>query len=248
MKRELKQAIGASFNPPEPQRKQAFIDSLELPTLSLWQFFLIQLRYIRKRVWLIETALVACCLVGLSLSSGHNTYMMLVSILSSSLPFVALVTTTEIARSISYNMAEIEMTTRYSLSQLLITRMIILGITNLLNFLTVIAFLSSKLEFGFIRLGLYLLVPYLLTCFGLLLVLNKVRSSEANYYCAGISGFVSICYVVFINSKYTIYSDTYVYLWVLLFATLIIGITIQLRKNLAFAKSFEYRNPVVCKC
>ncbi len=71
------------------------------------------------------------------LSEGNTAHF--IWIVSSFLPFIALAGFTEIARSTSYNMAELEMSCKYSLSHVLLARLGILGLTEAILFAVIIA-------------------------------------------------------------------------------------------------------------
>ena len=214
MKNKLKTELQSAFNPPQSNKKDSFIRNFNYPKASYYDFLLYQIGYIRKRVWCASVLLLVGAWLALkTVDSNSFTYEVLWE-LSSILPFIALLAVTEILSSTSFNMAELEMTTRFSLGNILLTRMCILGIANLFVFLIILAAMSFKVEYSFFRLGVYLLLPYLLTCFGSLLILNKSASKETVYYCAGVSCSVSILNILVANSKTIIYSDNFVYLWV----------------------------------
>ncbi len=246
MNKNLKRQLHEAFEPPKALRKQEFLKRLstmnppEIKPLS-FDFFLTQAGYIRKRIWLAE-ALLLLLTVGYLSWNPFFSFQGDLAVLSACTPFFALLTATELSRSVSYHMAELEMTTRFSLSQLVIVRMSVLGLSNLLCLLVFFVFSllqgqELSLSFGVFRLGLFILLPYLSVCFGSIFVLNKVRSRDTSYYCAGISFFVSLSILVLYNNPLLL-EDRFILYWIVSFVVLCMGLFVQIKNY--HQKSEEY--------
>jgi hypothetical protein len=210
--KKLKEQLKAVFDAPEPKRKSAFLQSLNYPKTSRFDFILGQIGYIRKRVWVISCLLVILAIFGLRYAPADNDFSF-IWVISSVLPFISLVTVTEIARSASYNMAELEMSCKYNFAGVVLARLGILGFFNMLVFATVIILLHGESGFGVFRAGVYLLVPFMLTCSLSLFTLNRLRSRETIYICGGISCFTGIANTLFIQLN-QVYSDEYLMMWI----------------------------------
>ena len=179
---KLKKTLRNAFTPPAPRNKDNFISVLRYPRLSYSEFILSQICYIRKRVWLFSAAVLLTVLGAVYFIPQNEMY--LVWIISALIPFLALLTVTEISRSNLFGMSEIEAGCSFSLPQLTGARMIILGICNftLISAMTIILGIFSPL--GMIKAALYILTPYL-TVNGIALgVLNRVTGYEGVYISA----------------------------------------------------------------
>ena len=212
MNRKLKENIAAAFDAPAPRRKTEFLSSINFLKVTLSDFILAQMGYIRKRVWLATLLAIASALLILYTNVTENVLGFVWSV-SSLLPFTVLAGITEIARSISYNMAELESSCKYSFSDVVLARLGIIGCINLLMFAIVIALFHIEGSIGVWRLGTYLFVPYLLSCALSLFTLNRLRSKENIYICGGISGFVSITNAFLSNQYQSVFSDEYTLFW-----------------------------------
>ncbi len=237
--KKLKLEIKSAYELPESHRKKEFLMNLEVPKTNLCEFFMSQLKYIRKRVFFIETIIMLICLIPLLNLKYSNANIKYISMLSSIIPFFVLIVVTEISRSIAYNMAELEMTTRYSLGQIIIARTTILGSVNFIFLIFLLMVLSFKFEYNILNLCLYIIIPFLLTCFVSLYVMNYVRNKNVNFYCAGISIFVSLANIFLYDMKSDLYNYLSVQFWLILFIVLIAGVIIQAKK---FIKSTEEYN------
>lgn len=179
---KIKKVLRNAFTPPEPRNKDRFISVMRYPKLSYSEFILSQICYIRKRVWLFSAAVLLTVLGAVYFIPQNEVY--LVWIISALIPFLALLTVTEISRSDIFGMSEIEAGCRFSLPQLTGARMIILGICNfaLISAMTIILGIFSPLSM--IKAALYILTPYL-TVNGIALgILNRVTGFEGVYISA----------------------------------------------------------------
>lgn len=208
MNKKLKKQLKAAFDAPKPIRKTEFMNSINFPRTTLFDFVIGQAGYIRKRVWIVSVLTAAFALFGLKLFANNNE-MSFVWVISSFLPFVSLVSITEIARSSAYNMTELEMGCKYSFSNIVLARMGILGGLNAAVFLIIILALCSNGGFGLLHSGIYLLTPFLLTCSLSLFVMNRLRLREAVYVCGSISCFVSISNAFFTVQQRIAFSEKY---------------------------------------
>lgn len=168
---------------------------LGFPKISRIEFITVQICYIRKRVWLATSLLVAASLLLFHLYAGENT-LNLIKVISSIFPFIALLTITEMAKSASYNMMELEMSCKYSFADIVLARMSILGCFNFCTFILFIFLFAAKNTcFNFLQLVIYLLLPFLCTCLLSLFAINYIPSKDSTYICG-----VNACLVCSFNS------------------------------------------------
>ena len=196
MSRKIKKALRSAFDAPKPTRKMAFIMSFAPPRANHLDFVITQVGYIRKRIWIASFVTIALVLFGLHFQEDTKSLMWLVS---SFLPFISVLGIAEIAKSTSYNMSELEMSCRYSLLDIAIARLGILGAVNGITFATITIFIARVSDTGLFVSITYLFIPYLLACLLSLFSLNRFRGKERLYICGVASCIVSVASFIFFN-------------------------------------------------
>lgn len=223
MIKKFKKQLKTAFAAPEPQRKQAFLASVNFPKVSHFDFVIGQIGYIRKRVWIVSSLLLAITLSALHVYTGEKT-LDIIWMVSSMLPMVALVSITEITRSAAYHMTELEMSCKHNFGYIMLVRLGVLGGFHLLTFGLFMVSLIGKTDFFLLRLGMYVCTPFLLTCILSFIILTRLRSKETLYICGGISCFVSVI-SLFTQQYPVVFLEEYLPLWIIVFFTLLIGLT-----------------------
>lgn len=186
MKQEMKEALEEAFAAPEPTRKKEFLKKAEPPQISMVVFMRAQLPYIRKRVWLIS-ALISLIAV---LSAGYVEQDCLWFIASLT-PFIALGILTENARSVTNNMVELEMASRFSLKSVTLARLGVIGLLHFGVFCILVSFTCKSTLVSMGKVGVYLFVPYLLTTVLGLKMARRIPAKEVNFFLGGIAVMVS---------------------------------------------------------
>lgn len=227
MNKKLKKALQNAFEPPKPIHEKEFIKQFPQPTISTLSFVLSQIRYIQKYVWIVSFAVFLIALMGARAFEKDVLW-----VISALIPFIALSLVTENARSNTYSMAEFEMSARFSLKSIVLARMGILGGCYLILLVILIPLSAAYSVATVFQVGLYLLVPYLLTtCIGLLAV-RKVHGKEAIYVCMGIAISVSGLNM-FIRTIFPyIYTNEYNLNWLILLLIIGVSVIVELRKNI----------------
>lgn len=239
MNKNLKKAIKNAYTMPKPTKKDEFLKTLDYPKTNYKSFFVYQISYIRKRVFIISTALMLGILVCLYCSNLFLDNLKTIWVISSALPFIALLSFVEISRSASYNMVELEKSCKYNLSDILLSKMCILGIFNFILFTLLILTIQDKTTYSIFRLILYVFAPFLLTCMLSLITLNFIKGKDSTYICGVISCFVSIINSITINLYKVAYEDRYVYLWFIMCISFILVIIFLIN---IFIKKMEELN------
>ena len=193
-----------------------------------------QIGYIPKKVWIISVILLLIVMVFSYLFKVDDLRILWAA--SAMVPILVLVTITEITCSTIFGMNELEMTARFNLRSLVLARMGILGTGNLALFLITIPVLSIKLEMESVRIGVFLLVPYLLTCFISFVLVNRFHSGEITYYCAGAAVLVWCLEILLNCSRLTIYEHRHFSWWLVVLAVLL---TAVIREIYIFIKNTE---------
>jgi hypothetical protein len=219
--KKLRQNISVAFNAPAPKRKTEFLLSLNFPKATRLDFIFAQVGYLRKRVWMVTLLAIVPALLMLYSNITENA-LGFVWVISSLLPFIVLAGITEISRSVSHNMAELEAGCKYSFSDVVLVRLGILGCLNLLMFAIVITSFSMAGSVQVLPLGIHLFVPFLLTCALSLYSLNHFRSKENVYICGGIACFVSIANTFLANQYRSAFAEEYLMFWGIAFCVLLI--------------------------
>lgn len=187
MNKQLKKVLQESFLAPEPQKKREFFQTMPFPPISFWEFLKIQAAYIRKWVWLLSSLLFFAAFFGAEYTEKNMLW-----ILSALVPLLALSILTECGRSEACGMAELELSTRFSLKSVWLARLGMLGIANVLLLVFLMPFAWKNSPMSLFQTGVYLLCPYLLTVFLGLAVTRKFHGREASYMCLGIALTVSV--------------------------------------------------------
>ena len=235
MNKRLKRALQMAFDAPQPADRERFLKSLPYSRITYPRFFVSQFRYIRKRLWVISLMIA---FMGWTAAFGQPTLMDWqtesgrIWMISAALPFLAMLTATELCRSFVYRMTELEAVCRFSLPQLIMARITILGGVNFLILTLLLVFMGQASPYSLLQVFLYLMVPYLVASSLCLFLLNRIRGQEGVYSCAAAASLVSAANMIFGGSMQLLYTHAYLAFWLLLFASSTILISIQLRNLL----------------
>lgn len=187
MNRKLKKSIQRALEAPKPdsREKERFLDELPVSYIRTFQFLLIQASYVRKRTLVFSALLLLPAGVG-----AYNVNPRTLWVASSFIPLLALLAVAESTRSMTYGMEELEMSARFSLKNVVLARMIILGLVDLVIFCCFIPLCKIGSGISFLRTAVYLFVPYLLTANISLWLTRRFREKETVYACVGAAVFV----------------------------------------------------------
>jgi len=245
---KVKYALKSAFEAPKPKKKDSFLKDFNYPKTTNQDFLISQISYIRKRVWMFSFLLMAAVILaatGVLKGQGNSSGAMLIWIFSAILPFLALLTVTELTRSACCCMVELEMSCRYNLAKIVITRASVLGAVNFLLLIFLLAVASRKSDFGVLRAGLYLFVPYMLTCMGSLLIMNKLDGREGVYGCGAVAVSVSLTEGILSMTKQLIFSESFTLFWTVLFAVCVWSITVQIRQYIRKTEEFLWNSLLI---
>ena len=155
---------------PDPAKKEAFLKTamagqvIRATKMTLDRMLLIQVKYIRKTAWFAALLL----LLGTALvTHGKPDSVLQIAALT---PLLAFVTEIETRRSYAYGMAELEMTTPFSLRSIRYARFLILGLFDLAVLAGVSLFIRKYVEMSAMLTMACLLLPFLLTMAAALLL------------------------------------------------------------------------------
>lgn len=223
IRKQEKEMLQQAFAVPEPKGKRAFLRSLPRQEANLGTLILSQAAYIRKWVWVASFLLFGAVVVLAQCLKAECIWT-----LSAVMPFGALLIILEFARTTAYNMAELEMTSRFSLRTVLLARMSMLGVAQLIGLIP--ATLVSGIPL--LKCGVYIGVPYLLTAVLGLMVVRRLPGRESMYICGSISAFV--CVLCPLSRLYVpgLYDAQDLILWVLTAVLLVAGLMKEYGKTM----------------
>lgn len=202
-KRKIKNEISKEFPIPVPERKKEFLRNYKFKQNSSISFVCGQIRYISWKIWALSILLLLPIVYGAYII-GVDT----VIVISSFVPFLALMLITESSKSIIYKMNEIEMASRFSLKSVVSARMIILGIFDMFLFCIFIPICRKIDNISFIRVGLYLFVPYLMTAFAGMKIVRYLHNRETVNWCFGTAVAVSSINIILrYNAEHIFHAD-----------------------------------------
>ena len=209
MNKELKKALKMSFEAPPPTRKKAFLRSIQKTSIGYFDFVCAQAAYIRKRVWVISTLFFVVTIIGAAFMNQDMLWCV-----SAFMPVLALSILTESGRSEVYGMSEFELSTRFSLKSVVLAKLGILGFSNFVLFCLLCPFAYINSCVSILQTGVYMACPYLLTIFGGLWIVRKIRSKESIYICYGIAAVVSLGNIILYQSSAIIYTEQSFIWWI----------------------------------
>ena len=170
---------------PNPAKKEAFLKNVmtgqitRATKITLDRMLLIQAKYIRKTAWL---AALMILLAAALITKGSPNGVLQIAALT---PLLAFVTEIETRRSYAYGMAELEMTTPFSLRSIRYARFLILGLLDLSVLTGIALFIRNYITISAMLTLSCLLLPFLLTMAGALL-LERTAFGRSHPYGSGV--------------------------------------------------------------
>lgn len=208
--------------------------------LTFGDFYLQQIGFIRKHVWIIQFIILLFC--GLKLHYSAKS-IQVVSLVSAIAPLIFLSGITELSRTYTYGTTEIELSTKYTLSQIMISRMSILGLMNIFSLTILCVIVKINTSLHVYDIFLYTCVPFIITCFGCLWLLNRLKNRECNYYCLAFGIFVMILISMSSTFLPKLYITSLLFVWNIAFMLSTIGVAIQTCKLIDNCnKKYDYIN------
>ena len=205
--KKLKAAIKQACEPPAPKNKEVFLRQFREPLGGYGDFIISQAGYIKKRMAAMSFLVFILCLMWSLLSDRVSS-----AVLSAFMPFLILFSAMEISRSSSYSMAELEMSCRYCLADVILARCFILGALQLLSVILLIALRAHKCGDGLMASALYILTPYMLSLALSMAALRKTGAKNS-YVPVVLCCFVSLGCILSAYSFPWIFSREYAQGW-----------------------------------
>ncbi|MCC8023189.1 MAG: hypothetical protein LIO46_05340 [Clostridiales bacterium] len=199
------------------------------PPVPFWQFLFRQAAFIRKRVWGFQFAILAGFAYLMSRQPDLWTASALLAFIG---PLVFLSGLAELMRPYQYQTYEMELTTRYSLRQILLSRVLVLGMADLLCLTALYLCSSQYLSLSAYTMILYLCVPFLTACFGCLYILNRAGGRNMRDTClafALLTSCAGVAAVIFPQQ----YAITAMWAWAVLLIIGLAGAVLECRRMIS---------------
>lgn len=191
MNKQLKRDLQRFYQAPEPVHKRIFLQQFDDGTITVFEFVRMQAAYIHKWNWLLAGAVFLLALVGSRMADRSMVWC-----LSAAIPFLALMTVTEINQSVRWGMSELELSARFSLKFVTLARLLILGIGNFILLMVLIPVICIWQQTAIIDSAIHILIAYLLPTFFNLIIVRKIHGRESLYACMGVTVLISAGYMI----------------------------------------------------
>lgn len=230
-KRHIKE-IKKYFEAPMPQDKDAFLDKINTQAFkieepvcrktSLLYMIFVQFSYISKWLWAFSVLVFLFTFIV-------STYLQEILLwpIFAVMPFIVTFSLSESMRSVVYGMGEFEMTSRFSLKSIIMARMLVLGVGNMILLFALAGFKGDSMW----RNVAYMLVPYLSSATGGLVILRKFTSKEGVYLSCAFSIIISVLFLAGVQSFNWIYEARYTSLWLIAAIALLINASYECYKT-----------------
>lgn len=186
-KRDIKKAISKAYDVSPVNNKIEFLNQFENRNLNYFELVINQFKYMRKINLLFALSIIACMFVCFFVYIQSKLW-----IFSAFIPFLSLLSVILLIQSKRHKMDELEMSCKFSLKLITITRICISGTLSLLVLLVGVIILNMVCGFNFPASVFGLVVPYLISAWGCLIIIRKFNTKNNILICAGFCLFVSI--------------------------------------------------------
>ncbi len=237
MSNQLKRSIQKAFAAPEPdqQEKARFLRTLPQPQIGMFRFIFVQASYVRKISWVLSGLILL-----LALFCACNINEGTLWVISAFVPILGLLAVTEGNRSMTYGMSEFEMSARFSLKSVVLARMSILGLTNFAVIAVIAPLCRIGNDFSLLQIGLYLIVPYLLTVNFSLWLTRHINDKETIYVCMCVAAIVSGINTGLHFVTDLIYQEIYTGWWIALSVFLFIGLAYEIHCTIKRTEEYTW--------
>lgn len=210
--------------------------------ISFWTFFWTQIQFIKKRVWIVQFLVILLFGFYLLDSSGTNNT---IGTLSALLPLCFLAGTGELSRAFVNNTVEMELSTRFTLHQVMLSRMTLLGLADVFILSLTSIMTTVYLSVNLLHTFMYFCVPFLITSFGCLCILNHIRTKECNYYCGAWGAIVILTSIGLSKGLPILYETSLIWCWCLLFAVALVGVVFECRVLMKSCQKDGFKNLII---
>ena len=162
---------------------KSYMDSSDFNKDGLRNILLSQLQYLPLSFWAIQTSLLAVT-IGLVCLLGYLAvpFYYPLTVLAIVIPLIVLLGVTEVSKSTTYDMWEIEQSSRCQLVKIIACRMLIIGLFDLFFITGILVLISYFYQYSVMGVILYGMVPFNISCFSYLFTITKGGTAETSYH------------------------------------------------------------------
>lgn len=180
-------------NEKKEETRKLFLANFQQRRLTDVEFIFGQIKFINKKMWVGQfAAFVLLCVFSNWYIGVDEVDYRIYSFISTITPVLFIFQIDELSKLFNRKRLELEMATRFSVKKLLLSRMIVLGMTDLFVMAGWIAGLHRISGKGYWNLLLYTSVPFNITVIGLFFLVNVVNEGYS-YHFAALSYMALIC-------------------------------------------------------
>lgn len=194
LEKQLKSAMQKQINEKNDNHLQETLKKAEaalssrenFKKIGFWEFLLRQIKFLFLPIWLVQGVILLVLIGSLYSAYGERVIVNgrdIAVLLSSSSILVILTAVPLINRSIQYRMNEIEAATRFSISRLLLAKLLMIGIGDSVMLLGLFLVTIFRTSIGVYSTIMYLLLPFLLMSCVVLYLLGHVRMEQFTWKC-----------------------------------------------------------------
>jgi len=195
------------------------------------EFFCDQLRFIKKETWILKI-FASILILYLIITEQIVLNSWIWTLVSISGPILCLINANEICNIFQPGMLEIQMTAKNSFSKVLMVRLATFGLFDLAFFILMALGMSIFKETMLWQVIIYGIVPYVIMCFGCMLILNRCREENIPLY-SGTWGACLCCIIIIAKiSDVEIYQTSYFGVWFGIGLIALCGTGIEIHKLL----------------
>ena len=202
--------------------------------MSNAEFFLDQIRFIRKQTWILKIVWVVF-MMYLVMSHIEGMSMEMLSLFATASPILFLMNVKEIYGIYMPGLVELHLSARNCMEKVLLTRLLLFGVMDLLCLAGTTIFVSSLDKMSIWQMIIYSCVPYNLTCLGCMHIFNR-REEDVLLYCVSYSVFLSCIFIILKKCVGIAYAETGIVLWLAAGIFITIGLFMELNKLIGKGK------------
>lgn len=195
---------------------------LSAERMTMGQFFFDQCRFVRPHTWLLKAGMALLMAVYLpkSIEWSETWFWTFVSLAG---PFLCLINANELWGCFQPGIIEIQMTAKYSLRHVFLSRLTLFGIIDVLVIGAASVVMGISGAGAAWQVLLYSTVPYLMMCMGCMLMFQKVREENALFYCGGLAALLAGGILAIQSMGWQIYAADTASIWLLAGAAALAG-------------------------
>lgn len=184
---KLKKMLADCYKVEQSEKQKSFIRKYQRRELIFTELLYIQFKY----MW-ISCAAILILLLGVTAYLAITVDDNAIFLISSIMPFAAIIALIGLGKSSRFGMEELEMATRFSVRMIKSIRLVLVGIAGLLA-----VGVTSIVSFFFLNMqlrsaALFCAYPYMITTYACMIVIRKWHAKENIIGCVAIAAMVSV--------------------------------------------------------